>query len=181
MLCLVGCTSGAPATTASPSSSPSAVLADDGEIGTTASPTATPTVPPLHPSVDDYPASRVVVDRGDGQRLLPVQVRVADTAERRAHGLMEVEDVPDGVGMWFVYDADREGSFWMKGTETDLDIAWVDDNGRIVAMESMEVCTSDPCATYDPGTSFRTALEVRSGWFADNGVEVGDRILRDAG
>lgn len=179
---LAGCTgsSSTPSTSAS-SSSPPSVLADDGEVGATTGPAVEPTVPPLHPSVDDYPAGRVVVDPGDGASLLPVLVRIADTARRRSHGLMEVADVPDGVGMWFVYDQDTTGSFWMKGTRTDLDIAWVDDNGRIVAVETMAVCDADPCPTYDPGVTYRTALEVRAGWLADNDVQVGDRVLRDEG
>lgn len=155
------------------------MLADDGEIGPTAVPQPVPSLPPLHPSVDTYPAGRVVVDRGDGRELLPVRVRIADTPERRSHGLMEVEDVPAGVGMWFSYEEDHDGAFWMKGTRTDLDIAWVDDTGRIVAIETMEVCAAEPCERYSPGGPYRTALEVRAGWLADNAVEVGDRILRD--
>lgn len=180
-IALAACVSSPTTAPASPpaASPPAPVLADDGEIGTSTEPTATPSLPSLHPSVDDYPVGRVVVDRGDGSEVLPVRVRVADTAEHRSHGLMEVEEVPDGIGMWFVYESDHDGAFWMKGTRTDLDIAWVDDGGRIVAIETMEVCEADPCDTYDPGVSYRTALEVRSGWFADNDVEVGDRILRD--
>jgi len=180
-LVLVACTGGDATTMPAATSTPTGnVLAEDGEIGATDTPRAVPSPPALHPSVDDYPAGRVVVDPGDGAALLPVVVRVADDSQRRSHGLMEVEEVPDGVGMWFTYDEDHTGGFWMKGTRTDLDIAWVDDRGRIVAIETMIVCEADPCPSYDPGAAYRTALEVRSGWYADNGVEVGDRILRDS-
>lgn len=179
-LLVVGCTGGDATTVSTPTPTVTGnVMADDGEIGATDTPRAVPSPPALHPSVDDYPASRVVVDPGDGAALLPVVVRVADDSQRRSHGLMEVEEVPDGVGMWFTYNEDHTGGFWMKGTRTDLDIAWVDDRGRIVAIETMTVCEADPCPSYDPEASYRTALEVRAGWYADNGVEVGDRILRD--
>ncbi len=141
-------------------------------------PAATPAA--LHPSVDDWPAGEVVVDTGDGAPIA-VAVRIADTPQQRAHGLMEVAEVPDGTGMWFVYDEDHDGAFWMKGTLTDLDIAWVDDNGRIVATRTMPVCEGDPCPTYDPEATYRTALEVRAGWLDDHGVAVGDRILRGHG
>lgn len=180
VLALAGCTGGDPVATTTAGPTPTGnVLDGDGEVGATDTPRAVPTPPPLHPSVDHYPAGRVVVDPGDGAELLPVVVRVADDPERRSHGLMEVEEVPDGAGMWFVYESDHTGGFWMKGTRTDLDIAWVDDRGRIVAIETMTVCEADPCPSYDPGAAYRTALEVRSGWFGDHDVEVGDRILRD--
>lgn len=157
---------------------PTGLLEGDGEVGATDLPVSPVAVPPLHPSVDDWPAGQVVVDPGDGAAPLAVAVRIADTSERRSHGLMEVEEVPDGVGMWFVYDEDSDGAYWMQGTLTNLDIAWVDDRGRIVATETMVVCEEDPCPRYDPQTSYRTALEVRAGWLADHDVEVGDRILR---
>lgn len=178
---VAACSGGTSTTTTTPTPDAGALMDGDGSIGATDQPRDSPTPPSLHPSVDDYPAGRVVVDPGDGASLLPVLVRIADTARRRSHGLMEVADVPDGVGMWFVYDQDTTGSFWMKGTRTDLDIAWVDDNGRIVAVETMAVCDADPCPTYDPGVTYRTALEVRAGWLADNDVQVGDRVLRDEG
>ncbi len=129
---------------------------------------------PLHASVDDWPTGTVVIDPGSGSEDLLVGVRIAATSERRQHGLMEVPVVPDGTGMWFAYDQDHTGAFWMKGTRTDLDIAWVDASGHIVAVETMQVCSSDPCPTYDPEATYRTALEVPAGWLAANEVEVGD-------
>jgi uncharacterized protein len=133
-------------------------------------------VPALHPSVDGYPEALLDVIAGDGSTHRLV-VKVADTAERKAHGLMEVPAVPDGTGMWFPYGEDRTGGFWMKGTETDLSIAWVDAAGVIVAVADMEVCRADPCPTYEPGVPYRAALEVRRGWFEERGIDVGDRVL----
>lgn len=129
---------------------------------------------PLHPSVDDWPAGTVVVDTGE--RELVVGVRIADTGSRRAHGLMEVPEVPDGTGMWFVHPSDTDGGYWMKDTLVDLDIAWVDATGRVVAMEAMSVCESSPCPTYPPGASYRFALEVPAGWLGANDVTVGDTM-----
>jgi len=129
---------------------------------------------PLHASVDDWPAGTVVVDPGDGADELLVGVRIAAQRSQRRHGLMEVPSVPTGTGMWFAYGVDRTGGFWMKGTLTDLDIAWVDEAGIIVATDTMPVCPGDPCPTYEPDAAYRSALEVPAGWLADNDVEVGD-------
>ena len=133
--------------------------------------------PSLHPDVDQLPAGTVLVDPGDGAESRHVAVRIAATDDARRRGLMEVPDVPDGAGMWFAYDEDRTGGFWMRNTLVDLDIAWVDAAGRIVATTTMEVCRVSACPTYEPGVPYRTALEVRAGWFEANGVEVGDTAV----
>ncbi|MFP5309638.1 MAG: DUF192 domain-containing protein [Actinomycetes bacterium] len=160
---LAGCATGGPAD--APGAGPTA-----GAPGTAVE------VPPLHPSVDDWPATLLEVVDADGTAH-PVAVRVADTDERKAHGLMEVPRVPAGAGMWFPYDGDRTGGFWMKGTETDLSIAWVDAAGVIVATADMTVCRADPCEVYEPGATYRAALEVPLGWFEARGIGVGDRVI----
>lgn len=132
-------------------------------------------VPALHPSVDDYAAGVAELVAGDGttHRLA---VRVAVTAEQKAHGLMEVPDVPAGTGMAFPYDTDRTGAFTMRGTLTPLQIAWVDVDGVVVAMADMTPCAEEPCPTWSPDATYRLALEVRAGWFDEVGVGLGDRV-----
>jgi uncharacterized membrane protein (UPF0127 family) len=40
----------------------------------------------------------------------------------------------------------------------------------------MEPCEADPCEIYDPGVSYRSALEVNQGAFSQWGVAEGDRL-----
>jgi uncharacterized protein len=136
-------------------------------------------VPPLHPSVDDYPEAWVAITREDGEPI-ELPVKHADTGDRRAHGLMEVPDLPAGTGMLFTFDAERAGGFWMKNTLVPLDIAFVDSDDEIVAILAMDPCDSDPCEVYEPGASYLSALEVPQGWFAAQGVTVGDRLVHEA-
>lgn len=146
--------------------------------------TATPVVhatevPPLHPSVDDYPEDQVdIVTNGITHRIA---VLVADTSARRQHGLMEVPELPDGVGMLFVgYDRDRTGGFWMKDTLVPLTIAYLDADGTIVDLVDMEPCEADPCPSYPPDAPYRSALEVRQGWFAEQGIDEGAVVRRQS-
>jgi uncharacterized protein len=132
-------------------------------------------VPPLHPSVDAYPEAWVTITRTHaGPIELPV--KLADTGARRTHGLMEVPHLPAGTGMLFTFDEDRTGGFWMKNTLVPLDIAFVDRDDRIVTILAMEPCESDPCEVYRPDASYRTAVEVPRGWFAEQGIREGDRL-----
>lgn len=157
---------------------------DPGPVPTApATPTSTDVVqrfeqvPDLHPSVDGYDAGTVEVEPGDGP-VRRVAVRVAETPAERAHGLMEVPELPDGAGMWFVYEQDTTGGFWMKNTRVPLDIAYVGADGRVVSIATAEPCREDPCPTYAPEGAYRHVLEVPAGWFEDVGAGVGDRVRR---
>lgn len=134
-------------------------------------------VPPLHPAVDDYPEAVVVLSRdGADHRLV---VKVADTQERWRHGLMEVPELPEGTGMLFVFPGDQRGGFWMRDTLVPLSIAFADVQGRIMDILRMEPCPTPPpegCPRYTPDATYRVALEVPAGFFAERGIGTGWRL-----
>ncbi len=131
--------------------------------------------PALHPSVDGYDAGRVVVTTADA--AMSFHVRIARTDAERQHGLMEVVELPEGVGMWFVYDAEHDGGFWMKNTLVDLDIVYVDGAGLIVDIAEAVPCPPDEaCPTYPSAAPFAGVLEVAGGTMAELGADVGDRV-----
>lgn len=132
-------------------------------------------VPALHPSVDGWPAGtvEVVPDRGAVHRIA---VRIARTPQQREHGLMEVEALPEGAGMWFAYDQDRTGGFWMKDTLVALDITYVGADDRIVSVAEAAPCVADPCPTHPPDGPYRNVLEVPAGHLDRIGAGVGDVV-----
>jgi uncharacterized protein len=119
-------------------------------------------------------ASRLSIHASGG--VVRLDVEVADDEEERATGLMNRERLEPFDGMAFLWDQPIHASFWMKDTLIPLSIAFWNEAGRIVAILDMEPCRRDPCPTYDPGTAFVGALEVDRGRFAEEGVEVGDRV-----
>lgn len=143
--------------------------------GGTVAPSTPAGVPDLHPSVDGYPAGTVEVVADDGT-VHTVAVRIAETPAQRTHGLMEVPDVPAGVGMWFVYEEETTGGFWMKNTLVPLDIAYVGADGRVVSIAHAEPCTADPCPTYEPDAPYMHVLEVNAGAFERMGAGIGARV-----
>lgn len=138
----------------------------------------TPQVPPLLPAIDDLAETVVTITTSSGDRVR-VDAKVAATPEQRTQGLMQVPDLPAGIGMLFVFDEERSGGFWMFNTLVPLDIAYIDDTGRIGTILAMDPCASDDpgdCPGYPPDHPYRTALEVPQGWFAEVGVSTGDRV-----
>jgi hypothetical protein len=118
------------------------------------------------------PEGRVVFSSTDAS----LTVRVADSDDERAFGLMGVGSLPPDEGMAFVYDKPSSGYFWMRNTLIPLSIAFVDAEGRILAIQEMTPCTTDDCPTWDAGgATFTLAIEANAGWFRDHGVSVGDR------
>jgi uncharacterized membrane protein (UPF0127 family) len=111
-----------------------------------------------------------------------VSVEIAETGEQRGIGLMARNSLPADEGMLLLYSAQQDSSaaFYMFRTLIPLDIAFFDDEGRIVAIRQMEPCTSpvaDWCERYAPGVPYWGALEVNSGYFAERGIGLGDRVV----
>ena len=117
---------------------------------------------------------------------ITMAVEVAEREDQRAFGLMDRDQLDINRGMVFLYESLQDGSagFWMYRTRIPLDIAFFDTQGRIVAIRQMSPCRiPDPmqftreAANYRPGEPYLGALEVNSGWFRTNGVQVGDRVV----
>lgn len=101
-----------------------------------------------------------------------VVAEVAATADQRAEGLMYREEVPDGTGMLFVFQDNEVRAFWMANTYVPLDIAYMDPSYRIVDIVPMEPLVTE---TYPSSAPAMFALEVRQGWFAEQGIGVGSQ------
>ena len=93
------------------------------------------------------------------------QVELATTPAERAKGLMYREYMPPDAGMLFVFDQESPHGFWMKHTRIPLDALWIDTNGTIVDMQTMQPCpdTTPRCPTYAPRAPARYVLELNAG------------------
>lgn len=114
---------------------------------------------------------------------IAMTVELAETEAQRSYGLMERDSLPADRGMLFLYPEPQDSTrgFWMYRTLIPLDIAFLDGDGRIVAIRTMQPCTSPnprACRIYSPGVAFHGGLEANAGWFEGHGVEVGDRVVQ---
>jgi len=109
---------------------------------------------------------------------------LADSAEERRRGLMGVTDLGEPVGMAFLFDEARSGSFFMFRTPTPLSIAWFDVDGSIVGMTDMDPCLDTPsadCQRYSPDSAYQLVVETFEGDLADIGIEQGSSVRLLAG
>jgi uncharacterized protein len=101
---------------------------------------------------------------------------VADTEAERQAGLMGRTSLARNGGEVFVFDGRVQTAFWMKDTKLPLSIAFWDASGRVVDVQEMEPCTSDPCPVYESSAPYTHALEMNAGWFDQHGVKIGDAV-----
>lgn len=134
---------------------------------------------PIELTVEFPKATVLLVTETDTVRL---GVEVAETDQQRSLGLMQRTSLAADSGMIFIFPQEQraEDGFWMYNTLIPLSAAFIGEDGRIVSLREMEPCTSPYgqwCPTYASGVPFRSAIEVNSGYFADKGVGIGDRVV----
>ena len=69
------------------------------------------------------------------QTSLKFIVEIADNNESRSKGLMWRKTLPLGTGMFFVWEDEKNRSFWMKNTPLSLDILFFDKDGLFINSE----------------------------------------------
>ncbi|WP_363467727.1 DUF192 domain-containing protein [Halogeometricum borinquense] len=133
--------------------------------------------PTVLPGGDQYDRTTVSLI-SDGERVAEVNVRVADTYEKRYTGLSATESLGTNEGMLFVHDSEGEYSYVMRDMAFPLDIVFIDADGTITAIHHAEL---PPEGTPDGGLKHYTGtgkyvLEVPYGYMNETGVEVGDTV-----
>jgi len=107
---------------------------------------------------------------------LPLQLEVPQNDGEFKLGLMFRESLEQDRGMLFIFENTDQYSFHMKNTFIPLDIAFINEEGIIESIKELD--PMNPIPVYPDG-DVRYAIEVNRGWFAENGIEVGDIILED--
>ena len=105
---------------------------------------------------------------------LPLNIEVPNSPAEFKLGLMFRENLEEDSGMLFIFDSVEQQSFHMKDTQIPLDIAFIKEDGTIDSIKELKPHNLIP--VYSDG-EIQYALEVNKGWFEENNVNVGDKIL----
>lgn len=118
--------------------------------------------------------SRIGTFLDEEDSVASILLEVADTEESRRHGLMGRKDIPAVCGMLFE-GLSGGGYFWMKGCLIPLDIAFMDKNGIIVKICTMEADGGKEHHEYDENAA--SAVEVKKGFFKKHGIVDGFKLV----
>jgi uncharacterized membrane protein (UPF0127 family) len=131
-----------------------------------------PAVEPL----DSFPRGHLEIEARSGRQ--PFEVWIADTAPRRAQGLMFVKALAPQRGMLFLYREPRVVSMWMKNTLIPLDMLFVAADGRIIRIAPRT--TPHSLATITSMGPVTGVIEIAGGEAERLGIETGARVLYPA-
>lgn len=112
----------------------------------------------------DLPAETLIAVKTPSGTV--IQAELADTALKRAQGLMFREHLADDRGMLFIFGDAQPWTFWMKNTKIPLDIIWMDAKKTIVHIErNTPICTrqDDGCPQYHSEEGALYVLELGAG------------------
>lgn len=102
-------------------------------------------------------------------------VEIADTDSEREQGLSERDNMALNHGMLFDFKQDGKWQMWMLKMRFNLDMAWLDENGKVVYMR--ENLTPDTFPNvFIPDVDARYVLEVNAGSLQAAGVKLGDTV-----
>jgi len=113
-------------------------------------------------------------DSGQPPRKYPFQVWVADTDQRAEQGLMFVSDLPESMGMVFPIQPPRVETMWMKNTYIELDMLFIDKDGRV--RKIIERAAPMSLQTLSSEVPVAAVLELKGGEVAKLGLRTGDTV-----
>ena len=105
--------------------------------------------------------------------LIALVLEHACTPEERAQGLMYREKLEENHGMTFNYEEPQILGFWSENCLIDLDVAFLSSEKVIQEIHTLKC---HPLTIIYSKTPMQYALEMKGGWFAENGVGIGDRV-----
>jgi len=104
-----------------------------------------------------------------------IEVEVAATEAQRNLGLSSRARTSSKYFMLFVFDAPQQVNFWMKDTNRDLSIAFVDKKNKVIQIENLKARSLK--TVQSKSKQIKYALEVPRGYFAQNNIKIGDKLL----
>ena len=110
--------------------------------------------------------------------ITPVYVDIANDPDEQSRGLMFRKSLEWNNGMLFVFDDEKQLSFWMKNTYIPLDMIFINNEFKIIDIkEDAQPCLEKICPKYSSKEPAKYVLEVNAGFVQKNKIKIGDRIL----
>jgi uncharacterized membrane protein (UPF0127 family) len=100
-------------------------------------------------------------------------VEIAETADELRTGLMFRNNLAPDAGMLFVHNPPRRISMWMKNTEIDLDMLFIDDKNKIIAIRTAKA--HDLSVIYAP-SPVKYVLEINANTAQNLNIKLGDSL-----
>jgi uncharacterized protein len=107
-----------------------------------------------------------------------IKVEIADTDDRREHGLMFRKKLDANSGMLFIFENEDRRSFWMKNTLIPLSIGYFNQEKKLLEVIDMQpaILGATRPKTYPSHHKSMYGLEMNLGWFERNKIKAGEKF-----
>ncbi len=105
-----------------------------------------------------------------------IEVKVADTEQKREIGLMGISNLSENEGMLFVFDQPGYHSFWMRNTLIPLEILFINEENAIIDIQEMQPCKTVSCKVYSPKEKALYAIELNENFSKTHNISVKEKI-----
>lgn len=106
---------------------------------------------------------------------ISLRVEIAETPEARTQGLSGRDELPDSLGLLFVFPEADYHAMWMKDMYFPIDIIWISEDFRIVSVNNNVSPDTYP-RTFRPKEPARYAIETNSLFLETFGVRAGQTV-----
>lgn len=124
-----------------------------------------------NPMILEIDPAPLVAETASGEKSFTIEV--ADEDHERAAGLMFRTEMPDDHGMLFEFQQTRPVAFWMKNTPMPLDLVFIGEDGKVIAVLPGEPFST---ASITPNAPTRFVLELKAGTAQKAGIVDGVRL-----
>jgi uncharacterized protein len=110
-----------------------------------------------------------------GDTITKIDIEIAHDEVQRNQGLMYRRKMDYKRGMMFIFEDERQRSFWMKNTHIPLDILYIDQDLKIIKIQYNTTPFSErPIPSNRPA---QYVLEVNAGFCERFGIKEGQFIV----
>lgn len=103
-----------------------------------------------------------------------LHAEIANTYDTRAKGLMNRTTMPENQGMLFIFSKIDFYSMWMLNTPLPLSVAFIDEKGIILNIETMNPFSKVAHSSIKPA---KYALEMHQAWFISRKITAGNKVI----
>ena len=125
----------------------------------------------------EYDRAEVTITNNCSRTLGTVDVRIADTYQKKYTGLSDTPSLANGSGMLFTYEESSEHTYVMREMDYPLDIVFIGADGRINAIrEAPAPGPNENGESIERTGEGKYILEVPRGWMRSHGIHAGHRV-----
>lgn len=103
-----------------------------------------------------------------------IHVEIADDSIERERGLAG-RDKLNSDGMLFIFNEPSYPKLWMKNTNFEIDIVWIDEHGTIIDLNENIKPETYP-ETFSPKIPAKYALELKGGMSDELNLQIGQEV-----